>query len=299
MAAISASFGDLLTPIFRKVVQEQYDSIPSTIPELYNMQTSKKSAEQTSSVGAFSDFGTMTGGLVPYDEVYQGYNKTFTHVVYVKGFSTSRELYDDDLYGIMKKKPFGMGVAAKRTREKKGAELFNNAWTTEDADGDGAEWCASDHGSNADATYSESNEGTTALSATAVAATKILMEEFTDDRGNLINVMPDTLLVPNATIADTAYEIINSKGKVDTANNNLNIHYGKYKLIIWKYLSDTNNWYMIDSKYLQMSCHWFDRKPLEFFQDKDSDTLLAKHVGYMRYVNGQDDWRGIYGQLVT
>jgi uncharacterized protein with von Willebrand factor type A (vWA) domain len=44
---------------------------------------------------------------------------------------------------------------------------------------------------------------------------------------------------------------------------------------------------------------WFDRIPLEFMQDKDSDTLLAKYIGYMRYGYGWIDWKFIYGHKVA
>jgi hypothetical protein len=43
--------------------------------------------------------------------------------------------------------------------------------------------------------------------------------------------MLDMLLVP-ITLEEEAFELINSTGKVDTADNNKNFHEGKYKLLL-------------------------------------------------------------------
>ena len=75
---------------------------------------------------------------------------------------------------------------------------------------------------------------------------------------------------------ETAWEIINSKGKVDTANNNRNFHMGRYKLAIWDRLTDSNNWFMIDSKLAKMFLLWWDRVKDGIKMDSDTNTLVAK-----------------------
>ena len=124
------------------------------------------------------------------------------------------------------------------------------------------------------------------------------MAGLKDDRGNLISVQPDLILVPR-NLEETAWEIISSKGKVDSAENNANFHFGKYKLAVWDYLTDTNNYFVIDSAMAKMFLQWFDRIPLEFFQDKSFDTLIAKYAAYDRFSFGWSDWRWVYGQKVS
>jgi len=163
---------------------------------------------------------------------------------------------------------------------------------------EGAELCASDH-VNAGDGASQSNEGTTAFSATAVEATRRSMVGFKGDQSETISVNPDMLILP-INLEEQGYEIINSKGKVDVATNNVNFHQGRYKmLVVPNFLTDTNNWFMVDSDLMKKDLWWFDRIPLEFMQDKDSDTLLAKYLGYMRYGFGWIDWRFIFGHLVA
>ena len=71
-------------------------------------------------------------------------------------------------------------------------------------------------------------------------------------------------------------------------------------MIVWDYLSDTNNWFMIDSMLAKMYLNWYDRVPMEFAMDPTSDfSLEARFRGYMRYSYGWDDWRWIYGHNVS
>lgn len=306
MPAISENFGDLLTPGLRKIFTEQYNELPSMIGALYNIQDSNVSYEKDSSVGSFDDFPVFQG-QVSYDEVYQGYDVTYTHVEFAKGFKVERKLFDDDLYNVIARKPSGLARSAKRSREKYGAQLFNSAFagtgtlaiagTTILSNSESLSLCNAAHTSTASAT-TQSNVGTSALSPTSVEASRIAMAGFMDDRDNLISVIPDLILVPRS-LEETAYEIIATKGKVDSAENNENFHYGKYKLAVWDFLTDSNNWFMIDSAMMKDFLNWYDRVSLEFFQDKSFDTLIAKYASYMRFSLGWSDWRWIMGHNVT
>jgi len=290
---------DIIAPGLFRVLTNQYgqEKAKSMIPMIFSEKTSKKNFEKDSSGGALGDFDEFTG-IVGYGDTSQGYDKTYEFTEYAKGIKITRQLFDDDLYNIMNKRPKQLGTSAMRTKEKKAAAIFNDAFTSEPTDGDAAELCASDH-ANAGDSVAQSNEGTTAISAVSVEATRRLMIAFKGDQSDIINVDPDMLLVPT-NLEETAWEIINSKGKVDTADNNQNFHYGKYKLAVWKnYLTDSNNWFMLDSNLMKDFLLFWNRIPLEFFQDKDSDTLIAKYIGYMRFGLGWSDWRFIYGHLVS
>jgi hypothetical protein len=158
----------------------------------------------------------------------------------------------DDLYNIISKKPRGLAIAAKRTMEKLGASVFNDAFTgtgsitvegtTVLSNSEKLSLCNDAHTSTATAT-TQDNSGTSALSATAVEATRILMAGYKDDKDNLISVQPDLILCPR-NLEETAWEIISSKGKVDTAENNPNFHEGKYKLAVWDFLQKDSPYYV-------------------------------------------------------
>jgi hypothetical protein len=305
--AISGNFGDLLEPGLRKIYTDQYEMLPEMRPLLFNVQPANTSYEKDSSVGSFSDMEVFKG-TIQYDDVEQGYDVTYRHIQLAKGFRVERALFDDDLYNVIARKPRGLAIAANRTFEKYSASVFNNAFTgsgTIVVDGvtvlsntEGVSLCSTAHPYSPSDSTTQSNSGTSALSPASVEATRILMAALKDDRGNKISVQPDLILVPR-NLEETGWEIISSKGKVDSAENNANFHFGKYKLAVWDYLTDSNNWFMIDQTMMRMYLNWFDRIPLEFFKDKDFDTLISKFANYARCSYGWSDWRWVYGHNVA
>lgn len=301
--ANSENFGDTLEPGLRAIFDNQYKELPQMVPTLFDMRTSTTSYEKDSSVGAFGDFSDFDAiGQIVYDDIAQGYDTKVEFKQWVSGFQVERKLYDDDLYGIINKKPRSLAISAVRTREKHGASVFNGAFTDAGTDNmsgmDGLSLCNSAHTSNGDGFTNISNTGTTALSATSIEATRRLMATWTDDRGNTIIMNPDLLLVPR-NLESTAWEIIATKGKVDSAENNANFHYGKYKLAVWDRLSDSNNYFFIDSQMMKMCLAWYDRISLEFGQETSFDTFIAKYRAYMRYGMCWNDFRFIYGHNVS
>jgi len=306
MQQISENFGDLLEPGLRKIFTDQYNSMPEVGPLLYNYMSTDKPYEKDSSVGAFGDMAPFNGKIA-YDDVYQGYDVKYEFREFAKGFNIERKLHDDDMYGVINRKPAGLAMAAKRTKEKYAATPFNNSFTgsgTLTIDGlnvlvnsEGQALCTSGHTSNA-TTTTQGNAGTTSLSPSAIEATRLLGRKILDDRDNLAPSLYDTILCP-PSLEETAWVIINTRGKVDTANNNRNFHEGSYKLIVWDYLTSTKDWFMVDIALMKQFLMWYNRVPLEFNQDKSFDTYIAKYSAYERYGFGWSDWRWIYGHNVA
>jgi phage major head subunit gpT-like protein len=293
---LAANWPDLLEKDFTKIYFDQYKTLPVMVPDLFNVQRSDAAFEKTSAVGTVPDFVEFTGRVQEVSPT-QAYDKTFTFTEYAAKIDIQRKLAADDQYRVMSRYPKNLASSASRSREKLGAQIFDLAFTFEPTDGDGAELCASDHASNVTGIAAQSNEGTSALSATSVETTRIAMNKFTDDIGEKISIDPNTIIIP-IDLEQTGWEIINSKGKVDTANNNANFHQGKYKMIVWNRLGDANDWFMTDYSMQKDYLLWWNREPVQFFQDKDSDTMVACYLGYYRVGTGWDDWRWIYGQLV-
>jgi phage major head subunit gpT-like protein len=292
----SASYADLLEPGLRKVFadvfyQEQQQSIASI---LFNVSESRKAQEHDLEMGDVADFSPFTG-TVSYDDTGEGYKTNYVHQEFTKGMKVERKLVDDDLYNVIARKPQQLGLAAFRKRETDAASVFNNAFVTNITGGDGLCLCSTAHTSN-NGGSSQSNAGATALSPTEVETARIKMVKYQSNRNNPLSIQPDMLIVP-VDLESYAYEIINSRGKVDTAQNNVNFHVGRYKLVVWpNYLTSSTRWFMVDSRIMKMYLNWFDRITPQFYKDTDFDTLLAKFAGYMRYSYGWSDWRFVYGE---
>jgi len=306
--ALSENFGDLLEPGLRQIFTEQYEAMEEMRPMLFNTQSSSTSYEKDSSVGALTDLNVFKGAI-SYDDVVQGYDVTYRHVRLAGGFQIERDLVEDDLYNVIAKKPRELALASGRTYEKYGASIINNAFTgsgsvvvdgvTVLSNSEGQSLCSTAHPYSPDDSTTQSNSGTTALSPTAVETVRRAMRRVVDDRGNKIHVRGDTILVP-LELEETGYEIIASMGKVDSAENNANFHFGKYKLAVWDYLTDANNWFMVDSSLMKINgLNWFDRVPLQFMKTNEFDTLIAKYAVTSRVSFGFGDWRFVYGQNVA
>jgi hypothetical protein len=298
----SVQFADLLLPDFRKVFYEAYASLPSMLGELFSFDSSTKAVEKDSAVGTLPDYQQFLG-TVNYSSMSQGYDVNYTHLEWTNGAQVERKLFDDDQYRIMNQRPEAMGHSAARTRETHGARIFNNHTSVDTLffeNSDGVALSSNSHTTTSGASTSSGFDNllTTALSATSLATAVIQMQGFRGDQAERIEVAPDTILIP-PNLYETAYEIVKSMGKVDTAQNNANVHFGQYKVIVWKYLTDTNDWFLIDSREMARRLVWFERIPLEFAQIEDFDTLIAKYRGYMRYSLGWSDWRWILGNAVS
>ena len=292
--SLSENFGDLLSPKFFKIFDNTFNQEESMLPALYDMKKSEKSEEKFSAVGGFPSTPEFTG-TINYSGVSQQYDTTMTPTQFADGFQVERALYDDDLYGIMDTKPKGLAMGAFTRREEDGASLFVNAFNTSIfTGGDALALCSTAHTSLTSGVSTQSNTGTSALSQTSVEAARIAVGKFKNWEGKIINIVPDLILVP-IDLEQTAWEIIASKGKVETANNNANFHFGRYKLAVWKYLSSTVDWFMLSTNQMNMHLHWIDRIPLEFNQDVSFNTYIKLWSCYMRYGFGFSDYRWIYG----
>ena len=293
---LASNWNDLLEKDFKKIYQDQYRVLPTMVPDLFNVQRSEAAFEKTSAVGSVPDFIEFTGKIQEVSPV-QGYDKTYTFSEFAAQIQIQRRLAADDQYRVMSRLPKGLATSASRSREKTGASIFALAFTFAPSDGDGVALCSSAHPTNVQGGASQSNTGTLPLSATNVETTRINMHNFTDDIGEKISIDPDTLTIPRA-LEQTGWEIINTKGKVDTANNNANFHQGKYKLIVWDRLPDTTNWFFSDFSMQKEYLMWWNREPVQFMQDKDSSTLVAIYLGYYRVGTGWDDFRWVFGHNV-
>ncbi len=290
-------YGKLLEPGLREIFIEVFDQIPSMINEIYNVQTTGNPYEEDVSIGTMGEFPKFEG-TVEYDRPYQGYSKVYEFPEFAKGFKVERKLYDDDRYNVINKRPAGLAIAASRRMEEDAASIFNNAFSGSYVGPDEKALCATDHPSKApDGPSERSNKGTAALSHISLQNAKNAMRGFKDDRGGKISVVPDTLIVPVA-LEEVAWELIQSEKKVNTNENNPNIHQGKYKLIVWDYLTSDDNWFLVDSRYAKLFLNWFNRIPIEFAMEEEFDTLAAKFRAYMRYNAGWSDWVWIYGSDV-
>src|SRR5574342_351895 len=284
MPVVSENFANLtdLDPVLTEIFYQHYNQHPPKRTAIFNVLTSNKAKETDFRIGSFSD-PVKFDGTVIYETPKADYEIVYAQSQWAKGFIVEQTVLEDMQYDGIFTSASQMGTAFARKQEKDAASVFNNAFATV-LGYDAKTLCADDHPrSKTDSTAVDNKLALTLTSANLETAITT-MQAFGDDRGEEITIMPDTLLVPRA-LRKTALEIAGSPQQPESANNNINVHFGM-NVIVWEYLTDTNAWFVIDSVMAKRYLKWYDRITPDFAADDNFDNLLRKYRGRMRYSFG-------------
>lgn len=84
-----------------------------------------------------------------------------------------------------------------------------------------------------------------ALGATTLETTRVLMSgtNAVDENNNPIVITPNTLLVPPGLV-QTAEVLVGSVQQPGTAQNDINTNRGRFDVVQWRYLTDSDGWYL-------------------------------------------------------
>lgn len=281
----------------------------SMIKELFLVSPSKNFGEKFVSMTAMDGFQPVgENGEYPTDGMQEGYSKFIENMTWKDSFSLSREIVDDGKLMDLKKQPAGFITGYYRTREKFGAALFGAAisgkpamqfrgktFSATGADGKGLFDKA--HPSKL-GKKAQSNQFEDAFSDDALGAMECAMQDFRGDNEEVLDVAPDTILIPNDhSLKKQVFAAIGADKDPNTANNGFNYQFGRWSVIVWPYLNQflaagLKPWVLADSKYNQEygGAVWLDRVNLEVRSEiAGNDANVWK--GYSRYTAGFNDWR--------
>lgn len=299
-----ANFADLLDPAFRKIYSDAEKELSYKYQDIFNVFSSSKNLEKDSGVSGLGQLVEKTeGGTIAQDTIYQGYDVTYTHKTYALKTSITKEMIDDDQYREIEKRAKGLAIATNRTVEESASDVFNNGWTN--GGGGKAQFMsgydakalfASDH-PRSDGGTAIGNTTTMDLAEDSIEAITIAMRATLDDRGQLMLVKPDTLLVPPA-LEKEARILLNSSGRAGTANNDINPYEGLLKLISWDFISSAAGgsdtaYFVLDSNTHMLNWFWRQQPNLE--RNVDFDTKNIEYSIDARWSCGFSGWRGLYG----
>ena len=302
---VSANFGKLLYPGLRKVFFETYDEIPEQYSKVYNVETSNSATETDYGMGAFGDWEERADELdtVAYAKIKEAGEVTYKHKAFTKGFMISRELYDDEKYGQMKKMAKALARAGRAKVEKDAVEPLIYGFEGETESGktrEGRDGLSLFHTAHTLVSSSKtcSNMLTKELNEASLKEAMQLMASQLDEAGNLIQMKATKLIVPPA-LEDTALRLLHSAQLPGTNYNDTNEYLkDKMQVVVLDYLATSAGgndkfWFLQDGSRHEMNFFW--RVKPEFKEAEDFDTFVAKYRGYMRYSLGFSDWRGMVG----
>ena len=301
---ISENFIRLLDTRLKEVSSKTWDELPSQKGELYRDVPSDSAWEEFFSVGAVADIPAFNGKL-EYLTQSPGYLTRIEPKEYAAGLAFERKFLDDKKYAVMSDQVESLTVAAQRTKAKIEVDPFAYAFSSAFSymySEEGVSLCNDSHTTKSGVSTASGfdNAGTSAMSKTSIAATKLAMLRFRNDIGERIVTNPDTI-VCGESLADTALEIVGSEKNPDNANNTINTLYKGYKVLVLKRLDDydSNNWYLVDSRQMKKHLMWIDRIAKETKMTVDFETMMLKWSIYFRCGNGFNDWRWIMGHAVS
>ncbi len=291
----------------------------SVLKKLFSIEKSNKWAEKLTSMNAMDGFQPVgENGAYPLVEWSEGPSKVIIHETWKNSFMLSKELIDDAQALDLRKRPAAFMTAFERTKELFGAQLYGAILTsattikvgakTFDATGaDGKAILATNHQA-ARKGANQSNMFTDAFSADALAAVETEMQNFKGDSGEILDVAPDTIVIPNIyTLKKAVFSAIGADHDPATANNGFNYQFGRWNVIVWSYLNqymgstNTAPWLLIDSRYndTYKGAVIFEREPLTIRSTIDENTDANVWRGRTRFGGGFNDWRFVAGGGLT
>jgi phage major head subunit gpT-like protein len=259
------------------------------------------------STRAYEEDFQMTGfgPLAPMDELepammdrpYQLGLQRYIHQKYGLGFGVSREMLDDDQYGVIRNLAGELGKSSRWTLELYGADVYNNGFAgTKYIGRDGKNLFATDHPIKGISGLTIANRPFSSTQALSFSALEAAIQQFArqlNDRGMPIQVTPQYLHVsPEEEM--NARRLLQSTGSPGNNFNDINTIAGKLQIVVHTYLADNNAWFLtaapseLDVKmYMRM-------QPTTYMWD--DDAIMGAFTSIVqRHSTGFGDWRGTWG----
>lgn len=308
-------YGKSEAPIraFLETTIKAYEEM-STINKIYKMIESEHYGEKFGGITGFAHgFQPVgEGGSYPTDERQEGYSKFLENITWKDSFAITQEMMEDSVILDLSRTGARSFIEQYHlTREKYGSQLLIGAvsgpTTTfrglvmDCTSADGVSLFSTAHPSKTGNTGPQSNKFAGAFDVTVLGKIETKMQNFTDDNGEVLNIAPDTIIIPNdAALKKAVFEAIGADKDPVTANNGFNYQYGRWTVIVSPYLNaligETDKpFFLLDSRYNENynGLLFMDRIPLTIKAYIDEDTDNNVWSGRSRFVCGANDWRCI------
>lgn len=301
MAIVKSDIPKLLEAGLRTVFFEAYEAAPSDWQRVSTVVPSEHDTEKYAWLGSTPKVREFKDERIPaglYQHDYTIKNKTWEASIAV-----DRSALEDDEYGQIKLRIQELAQEVKRHQDEVVFALLKDGFAT--LCYDGQYYFDTDHSEGESGT--QSNKGTAALSATSLQAAFTAMMKNKDDRGKVMGIIPDTLVVP-PDLKWTATELLESvyapdvvSGKTDTRRNVLS---GVVELIVSPYLTDSTDWFLLCARRIVKPVIFQSRIPVEFaaLESNSENGFMRDQFVYgvrARYNVGYGLWQLSYGSQVA
>ena len=282
----------------------KYNERNSMIDKIYRTVPSSKAVEEFFSQSQVPDITEFTGRFSEV-KVTPGYSTKIELAQFGAFLETQRTLMDDDQYSVFTLSELEAGLmdSADRVREDKAVAPINNATSSAfdfiSNQEEGVALASNSHTTKVVGVSTASgfdNLGTSALTKTSMAATKILIKKFKTPIGKKWSQSRRWGLLVPTSLEHKALEINNTPWGLDSGQRNENTHAGSLEIIVWDRMEDasTTNWAMVDLDLMKRNMVFLDRVKKETERERDFMTKAIRQSIYDRYALGHVDWRHIF-----
>jgi hypothetical protein len=301
MAISRAQLVKELEPGLNALFGLEYKNYADEWSEIFETETSDRAFEEEVMLAGFSNAAVKAEGQgVTFDDAQETFTARYTNETIALAFAITEEAIEDNLYDrLASRYTKALARSMASTKNIKGAAVLNNAFDSNFAGGDGKELCATDHPTLAGTV---SNELTTAaeLNETSLEQSLIDIAAFTDERGLKIAAQGTKLVIPSA-LQFTADRLMNSAGRVGTADNDINAIRNMGMIpqgyTVNHYLTSAKKFFIMTD--VPNGLKHFNRSPIKTSMEGDFDTGNVRYKARERYVFGFSDPRGIFGSNAT
>ena len=301
MAISRAQLVKELEPGLNALFGLEYKEYAQEWTEIFETETSDRAFEEEVMLAGFSNAAVKPEGQgVQFDDAQETFTARYTNETIALAFAITEEAIEDNLYDrLASRYTKALARSMASTKNIKGAAVLNNAFDANFAGGDGKALCATDHPTLAG---SCANELTTAaeLNETSLEQSLIDIAAFTDERGLKIAAQGTKLIIPSA-LQFTADRLMNSAGRVGTADNDINAIRNMGMIpqgySVNHYLTNAKKFFIMTD--VPNGLKHFNRSPIKTSMEGDFDTGNVRYKARERYVFGFSDPRGIFGSNAT
>jgi len=298
MAINRAQLVKELVPGLHALFGLEYERYPAEYEEIFDTESSERAFEEEVMLTGFGEAPVKSeGSMVTYDTAQESFTARYSHETIALAFSLTEEAIEDNLYDTLSSRyTRALARSMMTTKNIKGANILNNAFSSSFVGGDGKELCATDHPTVGNET--QRNELSTAadLNETSLEQSLIDIAAFEDERGLKINAQARKLIIPTA-LQFVADRLLETPGRTGTADNDINAVRNMGMVpegyTVNHYLTDTDAFFLKTD--VPNGLKHFVRTPVSTNMEGDFETGNVRYKARERYSFGFSDWRAIFG----
>ena len=297
MAISRAQLAKELEPGLNALFGMEYSRYENEHAEIFETEASDRAFEEEVLIVGFGNARDKSEGQgVAYDQASEGFTARYTHETVALAFALTEESVEDNLYdrlGARYTKALARSMA--HTKQVKAANVLNNAFSSSFTGGDGKSLVATDHPLAGGGTFSNRPSAFADLNETSLENALISISTFVDDR-NMILALQGTKLVVPPQLQFVADRLLETPGRVETADNDINAIRNMGLLpqgyAVNHFLTDTDAFYVLTD--CPDGFKHFERSPIATSMEGDFNTGNVRYKARERYSFGFSNPRAVF-----